>query len=92
MYPPAQRKFNYKPDEKAYNQLKHPANFPKWYEETLATARAQGLANLFNPTFRPNLYTVNDVKAWDGKQAFMYMMVLQKMVRMPMGKQIVREA
>ena len=90
-YPPTRRKFTYKPDEKAYNQLKHPADFPKWYEETLATARAQGLADLFNPTFRPNIYTPEDAEAWDGKQAFMYM-VLQKKVHTPLGKQIVRKA
>lgn len=82
------RGFNYKPDLKPFPELRSDADFPQWYEDVMAIARAQGFVGIFLGE-RPDPNNQTECLEFDRKLAFGYMM-LRKKVLMPQGKRIIQ--
>lgn len=89
MIPSSPRGFIYKPDIKPFPELTSNADFPKWYEETIAIARAQGFHEIFIAGYQPQLNSAQAMEDYDRKLAFGYML-LQKKVLTIGGKRIVQ--
>ena len=82
------RGFNYKPDIKPFPELRNDADFAPWYEEVMATARAQGFEGIFLGE-QPDPYNQAECLEFDRKLAFGYML-LKKKVLTPQGKRIIQ--
>lgn len=73
---------------KAFLTLKADTQFPKWYEDTLATCRAIQLAEIMDPNYRPPDGPMGEV--FKQKQAWMYA-VFRRIILTTAGKAIVQE-
>jgi hypothetical protein len=80
--------FSCKPDATVFPTLKSNAQFQLWYIEVIATARAQGFAEVFIPEYTPDQSDPYAVLDWQAKQAFGYMVLMNK-VQTVSGKRIV---
>jgi hypothetical protein len=69
-----------KPDIKAYDKIKDVAVFDEWYKDTITTARAHGVDEIFDPNFRPDMTNYDEVMLFRAKQTFFYA-VLRSTVR-----------
>jgi hypothetical protein len=69
-----------KPDIKSFPILKVMAEFTKWYSDSLALAKAQGVACLFDHTYKPRSSYDKDIFYF--QQAFFYA-VLRRVIKPP---------
>ena len=66
-----------KADIKAYPVLKHIEKYSRWYDSALATARAHGIEDVFDPAYTPDVNNYNENLEFWYKQTFFYAVLCQ---------------
>ncbi len=83
----APKPWTVKPDASSYKKLRNNADFPRWYDSTIALLRAHGVSELADPTYTP--LSAMATRDFASKQAWFYAVLLE-VVQTATGKAIVR--